>query len=133
MLTVQPSSSHSANAYSHSYAYSPKGLPGLLHNRYAFLCAFFASIGGLEFGYDQGVVNFLSSFCILIYINRMVDCECVGDEGFYGSMAFDAIAKGKNECMNISSLHNTFLTYIFRSCRPGIRGAPWCTSCRCIC
>ena len=60
-LTVQPSSNHSANTYSYSYAYGPKGLPGLLHNRYAFLCAFFASIGGLEFGYDQGVVSAPSS------------------------------------------------------------------------
>ncbi|KIM36896.1 hypothetical protein M413DRAFT_281953 [Hebeloma cylindrosporum] len=55
-LTIQLSSSHSADTYSYSYTYGPKGLPGLLHNRYAFLCAFFASIGGLEFGYDQGVI-----------------------------------------------------------------------------
>ena len=44
----------------YSYAYGPKGLAGLRHNRYALLCAFFASIGGLEFGYDQGVVSILS-------------------------------------------------------------------------
>jgi len=81
-LTVQPSSNRSADTYSYSYAYGPKGLPGLLHNRYAFLCAFFASIGGLEFGYDQGVVSiFLHSFAdILTYFNGVVDCERVGDE-----------------------------------------------------
>lgn len=27
------------------------------YNKYALLCAFFASLGGLEFGYDQGVVS----------------------------------------------------------------------------
>ncbi|KAJ7915801.1 general substrate transporter, partial [Mycena leptocephala] len=32
------------------------GLAGLRHNYYAFLCAIFASIGGLSFGYDQGVI-----------------------------------------------------------------------------
>ena len=44
---------------SYAYAYGPKGLAGLRHNYYALLCAFFASIGGLEFGYDQGVVSFV--------------------------------------------------------------------------
>ncbi|KAH6910174.1 monosaccharide transporter [Coprinopsis sp. MPI-PUGE-AT-0042] len=41
---------------SYSYSYGPSGLAGLKYNRYALLCAFFASIGGLEFGYDQGVI-----------------------------------------------------------------------------
>ncbi|KAG6888375.1 hypothetical protein C0995_008811 [Termitomyces sp. Mi166 len=41
---------------SYSYSYGPKGVAGLLHNYYALLCAFFASIGGLTFGYDQGVI-----------------------------------------------------------------------------
>ncbi|TFK21871.1 general substrate transporter [Coprinopsis marcescibilis] len=41
---------------SYSYSYGPSGLAGLKHNYYTLLCAFFASIGGLEFGYDQGVI-----------------------------------------------------------------------------
>lgn len=45
--------------WSYAYSYGPKGLAGLRHNYYALLCAFFASIGGLEFGYDQGVVSLL--------------------------------------------------------------------------
>ncbi|KAF9523721.1 general substrate transporter [Crepidotus variabilis] len=49
-LTIQP------DGRSYSYAYGPKGLAGLRYNRYALMCAFFASIGGLEFGYDQGVI-----------------------------------------------------------------------------
>jgi MFS family permease len=32
------------------------GLAGLVHNYYALGCALFASLGGLTFGYDQGVV-----------------------------------------------------------------------------
>lgn len=43
--------------HKYSYAYGPKGLAGLRHNHYALLCAIFVSIGGLEFGYDQGVVS----------------------------------------------------------------------------
>ncbi|KAF7298534.1 MFS domain-containing protein [Mycena indigotica] len=41
---------------SYTYSYGPPGLAGLWHNYYAFLCAVFASIGGLSFGYDQGVI-----------------------------------------------------------------------------
>ncbi|KZT69637.1 general substrate transporter [Daedalea quercina L-15889] len=44
------------NAHNYSYAYGPRGLPGLLHNYYALGCAVFVSIGGLLFGYDQGVI-----------------------------------------------------------------------------
>ncbi|KAH8798026.1 MFS monosaccharide transporter [Flagelloscypha sp. PMI_526] len=41
---------------SYSYQYGPSGLAGLVHNRYTLMCAGFASIGGLSFGYDQGVI-----------------------------------------------------------------------------
>ncbi|GLB37892.1 putative major facilitator superfamily, sugar transporter (TC 2.A.1.1) family protein [Lyophyllum shimeji] len=44
------------DGHTYTYTYGPKGIPGLLHNYYALLCAFFASIGGLTFGYDQGVI-----------------------------------------------------------------------------
>ncbi|KAJ7454529.1 general substrate transporter [Mycena galericulata] len=40
----------------YTYSYGPPGLSGLAHNYYALLCAVFASIGGLSFGYDQGVI-----------------------------------------------------------------------------
>ncbi|KAF8142694.1 MFS monosaccharide transporter [Mycena galopus ATCC 62051] len=40
----------------YTYSYGPPGLSGLWHNYYALLCAIFASIGGLSFGYDQGVI-----------------------------------------------------------------------------
>lgn len=44
------------DGHSYTYAYGPKGLTGLLHNYYALGCAVFVSIGGLLFGYDQGVI-----------------------------------------------------------------------------
>lgn len=50
-LTILP------DGRSYTYAYGPPGLAGLWYNGYALACAFFASIGGLEFGYDQGVVS----------------------------------------------------------------------------
>ena len=42
---------------SYQYSYGPGGVLGLKRNLYTLLCAFFVSIGGLEFGYDQGVVS----------------------------------------------------------------------------
>lgn len=45
-----------ADGDSYSYCYGPRGVAGLLRNRYAVGCAIFASIGGLSFGYDQGVI-----------------------------------------------------------------------------
>jgi hypothetical protein len=51
-LSVHPDGEH----YSYSYTYGPTGLAGLLANTYALRCAAFASIGGLTFGYDQGVI-----------------------------------------------------------------------------
>ena len=42
--------------YSYTYTYGPTGLSGLRANTYALRCAVFASLGGLTFGYDQGVI-----------------------------------------------------------------------------
>ena len=52
-LSVHP---NGEQHYSYSYTYGPTGLAGLLANTYALRCAVFASIGGLTFGYDQGVI-----------------------------------------------------------------------------
>ncbi|KAH9996121.1 sugar transporter [Xylariaceae sp. FL0662B] len=53
-------------------SYGPAGYKGLIQNPYIFALAFFASIGGVLFGYDQGVIsgvlvmsNFAKTFPLL--------------------------------------------------------------------
>ena len=60
---------HPEDSAEHQDYYGPSGFRGLLGNSYATLCAAFAAIGGIIFGYDQGVVsvvlvmpNFLEHF-----------------------------------------------------------------------
>lgn len=48
--------SSSPISHSYTYRYGPPGIAGLVRNKYTFACALFASIGGLTFGYDQGVI-----------------------------------------------------------------------------
>lgn len=50
------SRSLSQDSYTYTYRYGPPGVAGLLRNKYTFACTLFASIGGLTFGYDQGVI-----------------------------------------------------------------------------
>ena len=42
--------------YSYAYAYRPAGLMGLRANIYMLHCAVFTLVGGLTFGYDQGII-----------------------------------------------------------------------------
>ncbi|KAJ6592856.1 general substrate transporter [Mycena capillaripes] len=63
LLSDSPASPHTtrygltiSTDSTYTYSYGPPGLAGLSHNYYALLCAIFASIGGLSFGYDQGVI-----------------------------------------------------------------------------
>lgn len=44
------------DSHTYTYRYGQPGVVGLLQNKYTFACALFASIGGLTFGYDQGVI-----------------------------------------------------------------------------
>ena len=48
---------HSEAAWEHRDTYGPPGFKGIFANYYAALCAAFAALGGLIFGYDQGVVS----------------------------------------------------------------------------
>ncbi len=63
---------HADAAGDNRQPYGPSGFRGLFNNSYATLCAAFAAIGGMVFGYDQGVVsivlvmpNFLDRFSMV--------------------------------------------------------------------
>lgn len=45
------------DGHTYNYSYGPSGIPGLVRNRYAVASAAFAGIGGISFGYDQGVIS----------------------------------------------------------------------------
>jgi MFS family permease len=49
--------SHHAEAVFGREPYGPAGIRGLLHNPFVFLCVACTTLGGMLFGYDQGVVS----------------------------------------------------------------------------
>ena len=48
---------HAEAVWEQRETYGPPGFRGVFINYYAALCAAFAAIGGMVFGYDQGVVS----------------------------------------------------------------------------
>jgi hypothetical protein len=101
--------------YSYAYSYGPKGLAGLRANTYALRCAVFASLGGLTFGYDQGVI------ANVLVMEDFVARWPVGpwELGLMG--AFRSFGKRMGEC---SYLHGFLTEYCSGGARAGV--SVWC-------
>ncbi|KAI9044111.1 sugar porter family MFS transporter [Aspergillus affinis] len=55
--SIEGFSHHAENILNEREPYGPAGLAGLVANPFVFMCAACSTLGGLVFGYDQGVVS----------------------------------------------------------------------------
>lgn len=55
--SIEGFSHHAENITNEREPYGPAGLAGLVANPFVFMCAACSTLGGLVFGYDQGVVS----------------------------------------------------------------------------
>lgn len=55
--SIEGFSHHAENILNEREAYGPAGLAGLVANPFVLMCAACSTLGGLVFGYDQGVVS----------------------------------------------------------------------------
>jgi hypothetical protein len=74
-------------------AYGPPGFKGIFSSSYVALCAAFAAIGGLLFGYDQGVISV--TLTMDEFLNRFPEiADSSPGAGFYKGLMTAMITLG---------------------------------------
>lgn len=74
-------------------SYGPSGFAGLVASRYVAICASFSAIGGLLFGYDQGVISVILTMDHFLHRFPEVDGSHAGS-GFYKGLMTAMITLG---------------------------------------
>ncbi|CAM1507732.1 Fc.00g045800.m01.CDS01 [Cosmosporella sp. VM-42] len=73
--------------------YGPRGFRGIFASRYVVICASFSAIGGLLFGYDQGVISV--TLVMDEFLNRFPEVsESASGAGFYKGLMTAMITLG---------------------------------------
>lgn len=74
--------------------YGASGVNGIFRNKYVVLCALFASIGGLVFGYDQGVISIILTLPVFQDRYRQINPAYNANYSFYKGLLTAMIELG---------------------------------------